>query len=192
MNETVKLGLTLLLITAVAAALLGAANSVTSERIAQADKIANDLAMQEVLDEAENFNKLDGSKLQDILDSNSNILEINEGYDADSSLVGYTFKAITTGYGGDIEFMVGISTDGYITGFTILNHGETPGLGENATKSYFTDSFKGKTVDAELTSAKDPKSDNEVQALTGATKTTNGVLDGVNTVRELFNLELAN
>ncbi len=88
--------------------------------------------------------------------------------------------------------MTGISTEGKITGIKVLNHSETPpGLGENATKSYFSDSFRDKPVDEELVSAKEPKGDNEVQALTSATTTTNAVLDGVNSAREIYNSKLA-
>lgn len=192
MNETVKLGLILFLITAVAAAVLGVSNSVTSERIAEVDRIANEVAKQEILEDAESFTKLDENQLKEIVGSNNDVLEINEGYDENSSLVGYTFKVISKGYGGDIEFMTGISTEGHITGIKVLNHGETPGLGANSTESYFTDSFKGKTVDSDITAVKDPQADNEVQALTSATITTNAIVDGVNMAREIFNSKLVN
>mgnify|MGYP000297486222 CR=1 FL=1 len=192
MNETVKLGLILLIISAVAAGLLGLSNAVTSERIAQADKIANDLAKQEVLSEAESFVTLDEAKLKDIAGAESNIVEINEGYDSSSNLVGYTIKATTNGYGGEIQFMVGISTEGRITGFKVLSHTESPGLGANSEKSYFTDSFIGKSAGGSLTSAKEPKADNEVQALTSATITTNAIVDGVNKVLDVYNTKLSN
>ena len=55
MKDTVKLGVILLVISAVAAGLLGFSNAVTSERIAEADKIANEQARQKLLGEAESF-----------------------------------------------------------------------------------------------------------------------------------------
>jgi len=192
MNETVKLGIILLVISAVAAGLLGLSNAVTSERIAQADKIANDQAKQELLSEAASFVTLDDSKLNEIAGADSNILEISEGYDASSNLVGYTVKATTSGYGGQIQFMIGISTEGHITGFKVLSHSESPGLGANSEKSYFTDSFKGKSASGNLTSAKEPKAENEIQALTSATITTNAIVDGVNKVLEVYNTKLSN
>lgn len=192
MNETVKLGLILFIITAVAAGVLGISNDVTSERIAEIDKITNDLAMQEVLESAESFNLLDETELKEVQDVNSNIIEVNEGYDSSSNLVGYTIKSSTIGYGGEIQFMLGISTDGQITGIKILSHAETPGLGANAEKSYFTDSFKGKPASGELTSSKTPQAENEVQAITSATLTTNGIVDGVNMVLKAYNATLAN
>ena len=80
MNETLKLGLILFIITAVAASVLALSNSVTSERIAEADRLANERAKMEVLDIAEEFNTLDGGRLKEIVGSDSNIVEINEGY----------------------------------------------------------------------------------------------------------------
>src|SRR5690554_1579613 len=145
MNETLKLGLILFIITAVAASVLALSNSVTSERIAEADRLANERAKMEVLDIAEEFNTLDGGRLKEIVGSDSNIVEINEGYKG-SDLVGYTFNIKVNGYGGEITFMTGISKEGKITGLKVLNHGETPGLGANSTKPWFSDSFKNKTV----------------------------------------------
>ena len=192
MNETIKLGLILFLISAVAAGLLGFSNDITEGPIAEADRLANDEARQEVLPQAESFSSIDETKLKEIIESEPAILEIYEGYDTNSELVGHTFKALTSGYGGDIEFMIGISTEGKIGGFTILNHGETPGLGENATKSEFTDSFKDNSVESNFVSTEEPTADNEILALTGSTKTTDGILVGVNKVLEVFNSEFAN
>lgn len=192
MKETLKLGLILFIITAVSASVLAVSNNITAPRIEEADRIANDLAKQEVLKDAEDFKILDAKKLKEVVGSNSNIIEINEGYNKENQLVGYTFKTKVKGYGGEIEFITGISTEGKVTGINILNHSETPGLGANAVKPYFTNSFKNKTVDNELVAVKDPKEDNEVQALTSATITTTAVVDGVNIVREIYNSKLAN
>ncbi|NLY78003.1 MAG: RnfABCDGE type electron transport complex subunit G [Tissierellia bacterium] len=192
MKDTVKLGVILLVISAVAAGLLGFSNAVTSEKIAEADKIANEQARQKLLGEAESFVTFDDSKLQEVAGSGSNILEISEGYDASSNLVGYIFKANTSGFGGDIQFMLGVSTEGHITGIEILSHSESPGLGANLEKSYFTDSFKGKSAKGDLTSASEPTADNEIQALTSSTITTNAMLDGVNKILEIYNSKLAN
>jgi electron transport complex protein RnfG len=192
MNETVKLGLILLIITAVAAAVLGFSNSITAERIAELDKITNNQAMQEVLGDAQDFKLVDESKLKEAQAVSSNILEINEGYDSSSNLVGYAIKATAIGYGGEIQFMIGISSDGQITGIKVISHSETPGLGANSEKSYFTDSFKGKSASQELTYSKNPTKENEVQAITSATRTTKGIVNGVNMVLEAYNAALAN
>lgn len=191
MNETLKLGLILFIITAVAASVLAISNNITAPRIAEAAKIADDLAKQEILPEGDKFEPLDEGKLNEIKDENSDILEIYEGYNGDD-LIGYTVKSKANGYGGAIELMTGISTEGKITGIKILSHGETPGLGANATKEYFSDSFKNKSVEGELVAVKEPSGETEVQALTSATITTTAIVDGVNIVREIYNSKLAN
>lgn len=191
MNETLKLGLILFIITAVSASVLAVSNDITAPRIAEADRLADQVAKQEILPKGDKFESIDEGKLKEIKNENSNILEIFEAQSG-SDIIGYTVKAKVNGYGDEIEFMAGISTEGKITGIKILNHGETPGLGANATKSYFTESFKNKPVDNELAAVKDPVGDNEVQALTSATITTNAIVDGVNIIREIYNSKLAN
>ncbi len=64
MNETIKLALILFIITAVAASVLAISNSVTSERIAEADRLASERAKMEVLDIAEEFKQLDENQIK--------------------------------------------------------------------------------------------------------------------------------
>lgn len=190
MNETLKLGLILFIITAVSASVLAVSNNITAPKIAEADRIADQKAKVEILPQGEDFRPLSEEKFNEIKKEYPSVLEIFEAYKGEN-LVGYTIKNVSKGYGGDIEIMTGISIDGTITGIKILNHSETPGLGANATRSYFLDSFKNKSVDRELVSVKNPENDNKVQALTSATITTNAVLDGVNIAREIYNSKLA-
>lgn len=191
MNETLKLGLILLLITVISAGVLAVSNNITAERIAEADKIANEQAQKEIVAEADEFRTLDENKLKEIQNANSNILEISEAY-SNGTLVGYTIKSVSSGYGGDVVMITGFSLEGKITGMKVLNHSETPGLGANSTKSYFSDSFKNKSVTNELYASKNPSGESEVQALTSATITTNAVLAGVNAAREVFVSKLVN
>ena len=189
MNETLKLGLILFIITAVSASVLAVSNNITAPKIAEADRIADQKAKAEILPQGDDFRPLSDKKFNEIKKEYPSVLEIFEAYKGEN-LVGYTIKNISKGYGGDIEIMTGISTDGKITGIKILNHSETPGLGANATRPYFLNSFKNKSVDRKLVSVKNPESDNKVQAITSATTTTNAVLDGVNTAREIYNSKL--
>ncbi|GFN34473.1 RnfABCDGE type electron transport complex subunit G [Tepidimicrobium xylanilyticum] len=191
MNETIKLGLILFIITAVAASVLAISNSVTSERIAEVEQLASERAMTEVLEIAKKFEPLAANRLSEIVGNNTGILEISEGYN-DSELVGYVFKMQVNGYGGPLTFMTGISKEGKIIGIKVLEHGETPGLGANSTRPYFANSFKGKSVDKEIIAVKNPQADNEVQALTSATVTTNAIVNGVNVIRQVYNDSLSN
>ena len=180
MKETLKLGISLFLITAISAIVLAISNNITSAKIAEADKLANDTARQEALPQGETFKSIENNKLKEITEKNPEILEIFEGRKEDGSLAGYTFKVSVSGYGGKIEMITGISSEGKITGIKILNHEETPGLGANS------------TTDKELVVVKtQPTSDNEVQGITSATVTSKAVVKGANTAIDTFNSKFA-
>ena len=96
-------------------------------------------------------------------------------------LIGYTIKTSPKGYGGAVEVMVGISTDGKITGVDIGNHSETPGLGSKASDPAFKDQYLDKDVANSLLVVKGSvNNDNEISAISGATITSNGVTSGEN------------
>lgn len=184
MREIIKLGLILLLITSVAAVVLGLSNSITEEKITEAEALTSEEARKEVLPEGETF---EDAKLK--ID-NDKVLEVYVGL-KDGNKVGYAIKTATPGYGANVEVITGISVDGKITGIKVVSHQETPGLGANATSSQFQDQFKEKDTDEEVVVVKStPSNNNEVQALTGATITSRAVTNGVNTARDLFNKEL--
>lgn len=184
-KEIIKLGLTLLLITAVAGLILGYANKITAEPIAKQQKLKNDSAMKEVLPSAEEFSLKDMQ-----ISEEGPIKEVNEGKKG-GEIAGYAVKVSTKGYGGIIEMMVGISNEGKVEGIKILSHSETPGLGANASNPSFSDQYKGKSVEKPLQVVKTaPSGDNQIQAITGSTITSNAVTKGVNDAVELYNKEL--
>ena len=78
--------------------------------------------------------------------------------------------------------MTGFNVDGTVAGMDVLEHAETPGLGAKAEEPEFRDKFIGKSTSEEIT----------VEAISGATVTTDGVLAGVNEAREVFNTQLSN
>ena len=49
----------------------------------------------------------------------------------------YIVPSETKGYGGRIKMLVAVSADGKVIDFNILEHNETPGLGDNAQKPAF-------------------------------------------------------
>jgi len=192
MNETLKLGLVLLLITAISAFILAVSNNATSAQIEEADRIANDEARKEVLPDTEDFESIDDSELKDINKSNPEVVEIYEGKNGSGELAGYTVKTIVGGFGGDIEVMTGISVEGQITGMKVLSHAETPGLGANADEPEFQERFKGISTENELVIVQESSaSENEVEAITSATITSDAVADGVNLAREIYNSQLS-
>lgn len=151
---------------------LALTNKATETKIADlAVKTASEARMQ-VLDTAKAFSEEKKASNAD------GEFTYYEGYAADNSLSGYIFSVDEKGYGGVIEIMVGVNTDGTVHGVTILDISETAGLGMNAKKESFLSQYIGKK--ATIGVAKNSPSDNEIQALTGATITSKAVTAAVN------------
>lgn len=87
---------------------------------------------------------------------------------------GYVVEVTPSGFGGNLDIMVGVDNDGTCTGVSIISHAETSGLGANATKETFRSQFVGKSGVVRVT-----KDGGEINALTGATITSRAVSSGV-------------
>lgn len=185
MKENIKLGLILLLITGIAAFLIGGAYEITKEPI-EKQVIANkQAAMKEILPKAEKFEVANAD-----IKGNEKIKEVNVGM-AGTGIVGYAIKVSPKGYGGLLDIMVGVSTDGKVSGIKILSHTETPGLGANAPKPEFSGQFKDKPIVSKLEVVKiAPTKENQIQAITGSTITSKAVTLGVNDAVDFYNSSL--
>jgi electron transport complex protein RnfG len=63
----------------------------------------------------------------------------------DQKIVGYAVNSYTTkGFSGRISVMAGFNPDGTITGITVIEHKETPGLGSKMNEPAFRDQFISK------------------------------------------------
>lgn len=167
--------LSLLIICIVAAALLSLTNYITHDRIAATEKEQENAAMRELLPDAVRF---------EVSDPDSEGVIIAYGENADGNMIGYTVSCMDKSYGGDIKVMTGIDTDGKITGIKILEINDTPGLGMNAQKDSFKNQFIGKTA-GNLVVSKTATGE-EIQALTGATRTSDAVTRCVNAAFEIL------
>ncbi|NLK36267.1 MAG: RnfABCDGE type electron transport complex subunit G [Gracilibacteraceae bacterium] len=186
MRDYIGLTGVLFLVCAVMAASLGYTNAITHDRIQEQIVRANDEARKEVLPDADAFEILDDNTFSKIK-SNGKYYFITEIYTAKAGeeVVGYAVKVVPKGYGGAIDVVVGIGTDGIIQGIKVGNNTETPGLGKNSATPKFQNQFKGKTWDNTINVIKSgtPK-DNEIAALSGATVTSRAVAEGVNQALE--------
>lgn len=174
MNEILKLGLMLLLITTIAALVLGLTHTITFEKILEAEAKVSEIARKEVLS-ADSFEKEDEY-------NEGNILEVFSGV-KDGNIIGYAIKSFSpNGYGGNIEVITGIDINGKITGIKVVKHAETPGLGANAENESFSNQFVGKSGNLKV--------NKDIEALTGATITSKAVTEAVNYAVDLFNTKL--
>lgn len=163
--------ISLFLICLVVAFLLAGTNELTKEPIAQLQVQKADEAKLQVCPYAVSF---DGQETTDVP------VEFYRGYDENGNVVGYAIPSSHKGYGGEVEIMVGISLQGEITGVNILSINETPGLGMNATKESFRNQFLGAIPENGFTAKSDDVSKEKIDALTGATITSEAVSQAVN------------
>lgn len=186
-KQIIKNTLILVCITLTAGLLLGFVYDITKEPIAEQKKIAKAEACEAVFAEADSFDTehpYDVSDAPDILKGEYESCSIDEAVpalDAEGNLLGYAMTVTCSeGYGGDLTFMMGVTTDGMLNGIDFLSLSETAGLGMNAAEPEFKEQFEGRTS-PKLTVTKDTASgEEEIQAISSATITSNAVTKGVN------------
>lgn len=185
-RESIKNTFSLMLITLIAGVLLGLVYEVTKEPIAKEKLKAKEEAYKTVFQDAASF-----KDMGNVPDNTRNDL-LTQGYDADineimdvkdqsGNHIGYVLTVTDhEGYGGDIQFAMGVKADGTLNGISFLSIGETAGLGMKATQDSFKNQFSGKKVDKFTYTKNGASADDEIDAISGATITTNAVTNGVN------------
>ena len=166
-----RLSLTLLIITAVVAALLGGVNAVTAPIIAQLKAEKTQQAISAVLPGG-------GEPISDYTDATGLVAAVYKGEN------GYAFQVTPGGFDNTITMMVGVDFEGKVTGISVISHTETAGLGAVAAAGTpageaFRGGFVGKTGSVSVT-----KDGGEIDAITGATITSRAVCVGVNAALE--------
>lgn len=187
MKDIIVTTLKLFIICAIAAALLGGVYVITEEPIATQELEAANAARMEALPDAAEFEEYDASAIK--ADENFAIVdEVYIGKDSSGNDVGATIKVTTKGFAAGLQLTVGIGADGTVTGMRVNSHGETAGLGANATKPEFYEQFAGMAADGSLAVSKDGGS---VTALTGATITSRAVTDAINVAANCYTQYIA-
>ena len=186
MKQIIKNTLILTAITLVAGILLGLVYEITKEPIALAKEAAKKEAYQQVMADADSFENIElvDKAMQQVKDTaESSGCTINEVVcaKANGETIGFVVTTTTSeGYGGDIQISVGILTDGTVNGVAILSIGETAGLGMKATDEAFYGQYAGKNVEFFKVSKTGASAENEIDALSGATITSNAMTNAVN------------
>ena len=140
-NKIVKDTLALTVITLVSGLLLGLVNDITAGPIASQQAKEKEEAYKAVFADAASFETVtsgEDTDLESYLDENGfkaqNIDEVMLAKDDQGNELGYAFTVTTAeGYGGDIQFAMGVQDDGTLNGISILSISETAGLGMRAT-----------------------------------------------------------
>lgn len=148
MKNSIKNILVLVCICAVVSLILAVTNAVTAPLIAKNEAERATAALQTVMPESKNFEKIDISTFK--LPAT-----VTEAYRAENG--GYVLKMTTAGYSSGLVIMCGVLPDGTVSGAVCLSSTETLGY-----EKTFGENFKGKdSVGVEA-----------VDTISGATKTT--------------------
>lgn len=177
-------------ITLVSGFLLGGAYQITKEPIEKATLAANMASYQEVFPEAADFKMDDNmtaalegcnTELEGQSFGNVGVDQALTAVDGSGSLLGYVITSHSDdSYGGTVQIAVGIKADGTLTGIEFLAISDTPGLGLTAQEPEFKDQYKGKAAESLTVTKSGSANDSEINAISGATITSNATTNAVN------------
>ncbi len=181
MRDIIRMIVVLAVMAACGGALLAGVKSGTAEQIEyQQLKFVKGPAILEILEGCSNDPLVDRFKIKDGEVERSFYVGV---FDGKANAVAY--ESSGKGFGGDIGVMVGvkIETD-ELLGMGVTTHSETPGLGSRAKDDpSFRAQFKGLSI----TEPFKVKSDGgQIDAVSGATITSQGVCQGVTDSAEFY------
>lgn len=169
-KDFIKLPLVLFIISGIVTALLAFANSITAPVIAERAQQSVNEARASVLQGAEEFETVDFT--------NDCVTELVR----DKNGAGYCASVTVKGYGGDIDMIVGVDTDGAVTGVKIISMSETAGLGAKTNDEKWLAQFIG---GSEFKVTKDGGAIDAVSAATISSRAVSkGITEGVKAVKE--------
>lgn len=189
-STIIKDALALFVITLVAGLALGFVYELTKEPIAQRALEEKTAAYASVFQEAEKFEEEEA--LKNAVADSANILansglegvSVDEAFvalDASGNKIGYVMSVSSSkGFGGQITMSLGVTTEGATTGLEFLVINETAGLGSKAEDPAFKDQFVNKTVEQFEMVKTGASSDNQIDAIGGATVTSTAVTNAIN------------
>lgn len=169
------------LITFVCALLLGVVNQITAPLIEQNDANTRNMAMSEIIADAE-FTEVEvPEEVSKPTDKNATAITGVYKATKDGADAGYCVQVNPKGFGGALTMIVGINADGTVAGAKVTAHAETPGLGAKSQDVEWIAQYAGQPADGSLAVTKDGGT---INAITGATITSRAVTTGVNAAAE--------
>ncbi|WP_342304219.1 Rnf electron transport complex subunit RnfG [Methanolobus sp. ZRKC5] len=174
-NETIVIVGKIVLISVVAALLLGITYVPTSAQLKINEETARTAILGELIPEANNnFEAVEGDLVDD--DGNRDVLYYR-AKDSSGNIIGYAFFKQQAGAQGPLVIAGGVD-DSFATvrGMDVLSHEETPGLGAKIIEDDFRSQFNGIPVASLSLSS----SGGAVDSITGATISSQAVIDALN------------
>jgi electron transport complex protein RnfG len=164
--------------------LLAVTDAALSPRIEQnrIDKLNR--LVKTLIPEAEHFKRLDEQIEIETFRGEEEQVTVYEAVAASGESVGWSFNAAGTGFQGEIELVVAVDGDVQtLKGFRCLSSNETPGFGDQIKSTDFRAQFEGAPAGelSLVTTGEREKIDSEIVAITGATVSSQAVVDIINT-----------
>ena len=128
-SNLLNMVLSLTVVTLVAAAVLGGLYVLTEEPIAIQKAAKQQNAITSVLPQIDGLQIAEAEKVDDITIYRAT---------ADGETVGAAVEVAENGFGGVFHLMVGFDKDGNVVNYEVLDHQETPGLGDHMTDWFKT------------------------------------------------------
>lgn len=178
-SSFLNMTLTLAIITGIAAVALASVYNLTKEPIEQAKKEKLKNAIVVVVPDAQKGNFDDFEEITVPSADGSGDITMYKVV-VDGEFVGMAVKSFSNkGFSGYISVMVGFTPDGKIIDSDVLEHKETPGLGDKTSKnvSSWNEQFKGK--DPALFKLLVKKDGGDVDAITAATISSRAYCDAI-------------
>ena len=164
-----KIIASLTVICAVIAAMLAAVNAFTADRIAKNTELEKENSIRKIFGSyitAEEYTDFESQEEMYVyLVYKSNML------------YGYCVNVFPSGFGGQINMMVGVGADSAVAGVNIVSMSETPGLGSKTNTRDFLSGYGGKKGKVTLGA--------DIDAVSGATISSKAVTAGVNSALAL-------
>lgn len=184
-RSVLKTGLTLALIAAICTALVAATYQATRDRIAANEKALLEQSLQPAL--SGTFYDTDVSESRLVIEPPHELpgndpAVIYRVYAEGVPVAALFAVTARDGFSGPIRILLGVETDGTVTGLRILQHRETPGLGDkiDSARSDWVFQFEGHSLDNPLPEGWAIRVDGgEFDQLTGASVTPRAVIKAV-------------
>lgn len=193
-KSLIKDALILFVITLVAGFGLGAVYSITKEPIERANYNIQQEAYKTVFPDAAEFTDLPDFSAEDATAAvaeagypDDTISGCVQAMSSSGEVLGYVIIATDpNSYGGDVTLSLGVKADGTVNGYSITEINDTAGLGMKAREEAFSSQYANKQVEAFTVTKTGAQSDDQIDAISGATITSNAVTGAVNAALAYF------
>lgn len=171
--------------TLVAGLLLGFVSHLTEKPIAEARQRAINDAIAAV---APAFTNSPSAEAVDVAQPDGHVIVIYPACQADT-LCGAAVQSYSlSGFSGEIDVMFGFDLRGEVTGYSVLTHAETPGLGAKMEEWFRSPEGRRSVIglDPSLRRAYVSKDGGEVDGITAATISSRAFLDALRRAHDAF------